>query len=377
MTKGIFEPNDGGSLMIHSKQKKSPVFKRAAILIGSLCLVFLLISAEAPEAKDQKAGLKHVAPEDVGWSSKKLEEAKAFAEKINSAAVMVLFDGKVFISWGNVGTKYHVHSIRKPFLSALYGIYWGRGKINLNATLEELNIDDIPPSLTKEEKMATVSDLLKSRSGVYHEAAAETRDMVGMRPLRGSHPPGTFFYYNNWDFNALGTIFEKMTGAKIFEAFKREIAEPIGMEDFSLDDCQYSYEEKKSKHPAYNFRMTARDMARFGLLYQRKGNWNGRQIIPQDWIEKSTQAYSIVDEKLGVGYGYMWDVVKPGLGFSNILFDGKGGFYHTGVGIHTLSVLPEHKIVYIYRYDTDGEYKDPGDATIQLVSMIMNARLSK
>jgi len=363
--------------MMLSKQKKTLVFKRAVLLIGSFCLVFLWVGAKAAQVKDKKSGLEYVAPEDVGWSSKKLEEAKAFAEKINSAAVMVLYDGKVFISWGNVARKYHIHSIRKPLLSALYGIYWGRGKINLDVTLEELNIDDIPPSLTKEEKTATVGDLLKSRSGIYHEATAESRGMAEARPKRGSHPPGTFYYYNNWDFNALGTIFEKVTGAKIFEAFKKEIAEPIGMEDFSLDDCRYSYEENKSKHPAYNFRLTARDMARFGLLYLRKGNWNGRQIIPQDWIEKSTKAYSIVDEKMGVGYGYMWNVVKPGTAFSNILFDGKGGFYHTGVGIHTLSVLPEHKLVYIYRYDTDGEYQDPGEATIQLVSMIMNARLSK
>jgi CubicO group peptidase (beta-lactamase class C family) len=149
------------------------------------------------------------------------------------------------------------------------------------------------------------------------------------------------------------------------------------MEDFSLDDCQYSYEEDKSRHPAYNFRMSARDMARFGLLYLRKGNWKGRQIIPQDWIEKSTTPYSVVSEEMGVGYGYMWNVVQPGTRFSNILFDGKGGFYHTGVGIHTLAVLPDHKLVYVYRYDTDGEYQDPGEATIQLVSMIMNARLSK
>ena len=290
------------------KQKGVLMFKRAAILIGSLCFAFLLFSAQAPKVQDIKVGLEYVVPEDVGWSSQKLEEAKAFAEKINSAAV---------------------------------------------------------------------SDLLKSRSGVYHEAAAESEDMVETRPTRGSHPHDTFFYYNNWDFNALGTIFEKVTGAKIFEAFKREIAEPIGMEDFSLDDCQYSYEGNKSKHPAYNFRMTARDMARFGLLYLRKGNWNGRQIIPEDWIEKSTAAYSNVNEELGLGYGYMWNVVKPGVGFSNIIFNGKGGFYHTGVGIHTLSVLPEHKVVYIYRYDTDGEFQDPGEATIQLVSMILNARLSK
>lgn len=359
------------------EQKRTLAFKRSVHLIGSLCLGFLWVGAQAPEAKDRKAGLEYVAPEDVGWSSQKLEEAKAFAEKINSAAVMVLYDGKVFISWGNVAKKYRIHSIRKPLLSALYGIYRSRGKINLEATLEELGIDDIPPSLSGEEKMATVGDLLKSCSGVYHEAAAESRDMVEARPARGSHPHGTFFYYNNWDFNALGAIFEKVTGAKIFEAFKKEIAEPIGMEDFNLEDCEYSYEENKSKHPAYNFRLSARDMARFGLLYMRKGNWQGQQIIPQDWIETSTRVHSVINEEMGLGYGYMWNVVLPGAGFSNMLFNGKGGFFHTGVGIHALSVLPEHKIVYIYRYDTDGAFQDPGDATIQLVSMILNARLSQ
>jgi CubicO group peptidase (beta-lactamase class C family) len=360
-----------------SVQKKTRLLKSAAILIGSTCLVVLSICALSYEGKDKKAGLRVISPEDAGWSSKKLEEAKAFAEKINSAAVMVLYDGKVFISWGNVATKYSIHSIRKPLLSALYGIFWGRGKINLSATLEDLNIDDILPALTPEEKKATVEDLLKSRSGVYHEAAAESRDMIGARPARGSHPHDTFYYYNNWDFNTLGTIFEQMTGAKIFEAFKKEIADPIGMEDFSLDDCRYSYEKDKSKHPAYNFRMTARDMARFGLLYLRKGNWNGRQIIPPEWVEKSTKPYSVVSEEMGVGYGYMWNVVLPGGSASNLLFEGKGGFYHTGVGIHTLSVLPEQKLVYVYRYDTDGEFQDPGEATIQLVAMIMNARLSK
>jgi CubicO group peptidase (beta-lactamase class C family) len=363
--------------MIPSKQRRSRPLTRAAAILGSIGLILLSSGCKGEPGPAAKASLEPVAPEAAGWSAQKLEEAKAFADKIHSAAVMVLYDGKVLVSWGNVAAKYYVHSIRKPFLGALFGIYVGRGKIDLDATLEELGIDDIPPALTKEEKRATVRDLLKSRSGVYHEAAAETDEMAAARPARGSHPPGTFFYYNNWDFNALGTIFEKATGVKIFEAFKKEIADPIGMEDFSLDDCQYSYEEGKSSHPAYNFRMTARDMARFGLLYLRKGNWDGRQIVPEDWIEESTQAYSTVSEEMGVGYGFLWNVVRPGSPVSNMLCDGQGAFYHTGVGIHILSVLPAQKLVYVHRYDTDGEYTDPGAATIQLVAMIMNARLPK
>ena len=249
-------------------------------------------------------GLEYVSPEEVGWSSDDLEEARQFSEDIGAAAVMVLYDGKVFIAWGNIAKKYQVHSIRKPFLNALYGIHVERGHLNLDSTMEELNIDDIPPSLTEEESQAKVSDLLKSRSGVYHEAAAEVQAMIDSRPERGSHSPGTFFYYNNWDFNALGTIFENQTGTKIFEEFKAEIADPIGMQDFKVDDGGYYYELDKSIHPAYPFRMTARDMARFGLLYQQDGRWNDKQIISGEWIAESTTAFSIDDES-GSGYGYL------------------------------------------------------------------------
>jgi CubicO group peptidase (beta-lactamase class C family) len=150
------------------KQKNTTSSRGSGILLCLICIIFMLSWDKCAKVQEMDGSLEYVVPEEVGWSSEKLEEAKAFAEKINSAAVMMLYDGKVFISWGNVDKNYKCHSIRKPFLSALYGIYRNRGKINLNATLEELNIDDIPPSLSKEEKQATVRDLLKSRSGVYH-----------------------------------------------------------------------------------------------------------------------------------------------------------------------------------------------------------------
>jgi CubicO group peptidase (beta-lactamase class C family) len=158
----------------------------------------------------------------------------------------VLYDGKVVLSWGDVEKKYPIHSIRKARLNSLYGIYVAKGVIDTSATLEELGIDDIPPVLTEAEKKATVFDLLRSRSGVYHPAAAEADVMVRNRPGRGSHAPGTFFYYNNWDFNALGTIFEQQTGKKIFETFYEDIAKPIGMKDYTPEDGFYMFEDGKS-----------------------------------------------------------------------------------------------------------------------------------
>jgi CubicO group peptidase (beta-lactamase class C family) len=318
--------------------------------------------------------LEYVSPEDVGWSSEKLEEAGRFAEQIGSAAVMAVYDGKVFFSWGEVARNFMVHSIRKPFLSALYGIHVARGEIDLDATLEELDIDDIPPSLTPEEKQATVRDLLKSRSGVYHNAAGEIQAMRDERPERGSHPPDTFYYYNNWDFNVLGTIFEQETGTKIFEEFKRAIADPIGMEDFGAENFQYSFERERSMHPTYAFRMSARDMARFGLLYQRNGVWEGQQIIPIDWIAESTTSYSVRDRELGVGYGYMWNVVPDGSALAGQL--GHPFYYHTGTGVHFLVIVPDLELVIVHRVNTDEDWVDPGEAIGQLLEMIVDARVT-
>jgi len=321
--------------------------------------------------------LETVSPEDVGWSSEKLEEAKAYFNQIGSAAVMALYDGKVFIAWGEVTTKYWCHSIRKCFLSGLYGIHVENENIDLDKTLEELNIDDIPPSLTNEEKQATVCNLIKSRSGVYHEAAAEDQSMIDSRPERGSHAPGTFFYYNNWDFNVAGTIFEQETGTGIFEEFKDQIADQIGMQHFLVEDCYYQYENEKSMHPAYKFRMTAIDMARYGLLYQKNGKWRDNQIISPEWIAESTTLYSTIPVEIDsvttveYGYGCMWYILPEGLGL------GHGGFFHTGIGVHLLAVFPEDKLVLVHRVNTDVEYSTTNEQMWQLVVKIFEARLSE
>jgi CubicO group peptidase (beta-lactamase class C family) len=111
-------------------------------------------------------------PESMGWSSAKLDQAHAYADRIGSAAVMVIDDGVIVASWGDITYKYLCHSMRKSLISALYGIYVADGKIDLTRTLSDLGIDDLTP-LTEVEKTATIANLLSARSGVYIEAAGE------------------------------------------------------------------------------------------------------------------------------------------------------------------------------------------------------------
>ncbi|MFC1593301.1 serine hydrolase domain-containing protein [Candidatus Neomarinimicrobiota bacterium] len=315
-----------------------------------------------------------ISPAEAGFSSTKLEEVKDFAQSHNYTGIVAVYDGDVFFSWGNVTYNYKCHSIRKPLLGSLYGIQIDNGNIDISNTLEDLGIDDSPNALTEPEKQATIRDLLKSMSGVYIEAAYETQGAKDTRPERGSHDPGTYFYYNNWDFNTLGTIFEEETGTAIFEEFKNQIAGPIGMEDFNVNNCEYIYELDLSQHPAYTFRMSTRDMARFGVLHQQDGNWDGDQIISNNWISESTTTYAIGDSTLGLGYGYLWATIPEGSPASQII--GTTGYYHSGAGGHLLLVLPSMKLVIVERINTDGNYVvDPGDAMMQIAKMIIDAKM--
>jgi CubicO group peptidase (beta-lactamase class C family) len=298
-------------------------------------------------------------PEERGWSSGKLAAAKAFADSLDTAAVMIIDDGVVVYQWGETSKRFNVHSIRKSFLSALYGVAVERKEINLNSTLDQLGIDDNVPSLTTEEKKARVIDLLKARSGIYHPALYETASMKAMRPLRGSHPPRSFWFYNNWDFNALGTIYESATHDSIYHSFDERIAQRIGMEDYVFKDQEY-VTGPDSIHRAYPFRMTARDMARFGLMYLREGRWRDRQIVPKSWVRESTTAYSVADGNVNdgySGYGYLWWVAVNGNQFPNVDVP-DGSFSAWGAGGHFIEVIPPMKLVIVHRVDTDDEKKE-------------------
>ena len=275
---------------------------------------------------------------------------------IRSSAVIIVHHGKVVAEWGDTTKRTELASVRKSLLSALIGIAVSEHLINLDSTLGELNIDDNPPTLTEVEKGATVRQLLEARSGVYHRALYETPGMAKNRPPRYSHAPGTFWYYNNWDFNALGTIYERATGTGIFDALNHKIARPIGMQDYRPQDGSYVRGEA-SIHAAYPIRMSARDLARFALLYLRKGNWAGRQIVPQAWVQESTHAYS--RSPFGEGYGYLWwtdfldGTVAPTVTLP------EGSFMALGAGGQYAVVVPALDLVMVHRVDREAGIPEP------------------
>lgn len=275
------------------------------------------------------------------WSRPRLEEVSRVLSQGGSTALMVVESGRPVFQWGDAARKSSVASVRKSLLNILYGIFIAEGQIDPAATLADLEIDDVEP-LTEPERRATVADLLKARSGVYHPAVYGTdRD----RPARGSHSAGEFFFYNNWDFNVLATVLERQTGIPVFKAFAERVAASLGMEDFDESDCRYQH-GSESCHPVYKMRLSARDLARVGLLYLRSGLWGEHRIVPESWVRESTRPHS--DLGLGRGYGYLWwtaDSGAPGDGMSVPV----PLFYASGYGGQYIIVMPALDLVVVHR----------------------------
>lgn len=318
-----------------------------------------------------KSWAKAAAPEELGWSSPKLAQARSFSATIGSTAVMIIQDGVVVDAWGEVAVKSNLHSVRKSLLSALIGIAVENGDIDLSSSMGSLGIDDNSPFLTEREKQASVGDLIRARSGVYHAALYETKRMTESKPPRGSHMPGTFWHYNNWDFNTLGTIYEQQTGERIFESFERRIAEPLQMEDFDVDDGEY-FTGDASIHPAYPFRMTARDLARFALLYLREGRWRDQQIVSAGWVAESTASHSNVGPEKG--YGYMWWTGQGEGLFPNVQISAHS-YFAAGYHGQLAFVFPHLDLVIVHRVNTDQTRTDPPSRQIgRLLWLIFSAR---
>ncbi len=198
--------------------------------------------------------------------------------------------------------------------------------------------------------------------------------MKSARPSRGSHAPGTFWYYNNWDFNALGTIYTTQTGKKIGDAFHSQIARPIGMVDFDpAQDMRYQYEESVSRHPAYKFRISARDLARFGLLFLHDGMWGDERILPPGWVTTSTSVHSLASQSgTKSGYGLMWWVTAEGDHGLPV-----GSYTASGSGGQRLTVIPSIDTIIVHLMNTNqrGGPRIGTSTYNKLVSTIIAARL--
>jgi CubicO group peptidase (beta-lactamase class C family) len=281
-----------------------------------------------------------------------------------TTAMLVAVHGNVIFEYGDLSLPSKVASVRKSVLAMLYGNYVVSGKIDTTKTVKDLGLDDRQPFLAIEEH-ATLDQILAARSGIYLPSGNGEQDLES--PKRGAEYPGTHFFYNNWDFNAAGTAFEKLTGRDIYDTLGSDLAGPIGMQDFDRAR-QKKISAPPSIHPEYAMYLSTRDMARLGVLMSRFGLWSGTQVVPADWCRYITTLITPFEEisPTGLrvpgrpdrwGYGVLWWVwdapVFPGGVHNGPL---QGAYSAMGSGGQFITVLPSADLVIAHKVDID---KDP------------------
>ncbi len=354
-----------------------------------LIAAFLLVSLCAySNAQDWDwPGETWAAAEDpaaLGFSPEELARLQSLLAQLNTQALHVSVAGREVFTYGDISDDGYLASVRKSILSMLYGPAVESGQIDLDTSLDELGMDDIQ-GLSAAERQATIRDIISARSGIYHPAA-NGGDNTADAPPRGSQPPGSYFLYNNWDFNAAGAIYEEATGRSVFEALDQELAQPLQFEDFDLSKHKKSGNLERSRYPAYHMHLSARDLARVGHLMLSQGRWRDSRILPPDWVEQMVTPHTQNAEmnprsvrNTGLEYGYMWWLFDDDTSAPPYVgaYAGRGHYGQYLAVFPAIDLVIAHKTKAV-RYQTPEEYaavRVTWEKFMQIVSAVVSARL--
>jgi len=300
--------------------------KKIKYIIFTLVVGFLSCSDETSEPGFISEGIyegeyfpttewKYCSPEQVGANSKLLAEAHSYISNDNFASdgYMIIKDGYIIAEdYFNEFTKEKKHvsySIAKSFTSAVIGIATDKGLINSDEDKISSYYTELHGETVQQwKKDLKISHLLTMTSGInWVEEGVFTNDIFQMSTsdnfveyvLSKSvlNEPGTIWSYNSGESMLLSGIVNLTTGKSMFEFAKENLLKPIG-----IQDIEWNSDSENHTIAGWGISATMHDYARFGYLYMNNGNWDGNQIISEEWITKSITPFRTETPY----YGYLW-----------------------------------------------------------------------
>jgi len=200
-----------------------------------------------------------------------------------------------------------LYSLSKSFTSTAVGLAIAEGKLSRDDEVLKFLPDDAPAEPSNNLKAMRVSDLLRMSTG-HQTEPSRTPDQPWAKTFL-AHPvpfkPGTHFLYNTSATYMLSAIVQKVTGETVLDYLRPRLFEPRGIE-------HPTWETSPQGITAGGFGLNVRteDIARFGQLYLQKGKWQGKQLVPEAWIEAATARQtsngSNPNSDWDQGYGYQF-----------------------------------------------------------------------
>jgi CubicO group peptidase (beta-lactamase class C family) len=324
------------------------------LIIAIVLLVMSALASSGPSIEDLLAvdytplpgdDWEVSAPADQGLDPMLVAELYYNAAELETIySLLVIKNGYLiaedYFNEGSVDQKDRLQSVTKSYTSALVGIALEQGYLS---SVDQKMLDfflEVADQITDPRKeQITIRDLLQMRSGYPWE---ETDPALWDGLLSGYYvplieefplitDPGTEFNYSNLSSNWLGIIVDRATGMNLKAYAEENLFLPLGVEA-----GEWGTDAEGHNNGCADLFMTARDAAKFGLLYLNEGEYRGNQVVPADWVHDSLQRYSEDINLTGgfpanwglsfrdIGYGYQWWSARAGDHLYNLAW-GHGG----------------------------------------------------
>ena len=275
-------------------------------------------------------------------------------ERLDTTAFIVIQDGKILNEQYFKGTGQTDHriswSVAKSFMSGLYGNAVESGQIkSLDDTVESY----VPALKGSAYEGATIRNVLNMASGItfdenYMDPKSDINDMGRVLGLGGSMdkyaagltardvPAGERWKYVSIDTHVAAMVLRAATGKSLHELFNETYSANLGFEG----EPYYMTDGKNVAFALGGLNLTTRDYAKFGQLFLQGGEFNGKQVIPADWVAESTVHSALTrSDRGGTGYGYQWWVPMPQEG------PNAGDFFAVGIYGQYIYVNPARNLV--------------------------------
>ncbi len=255
----------------------------------AILLLVLIIHSNA-----QQSTLQHSTPEAEGVSAKDISAFvnAASGSKTEFHSFILLRHGKVIAEgWWNPyrpDLKHTLYSCSKSFTATAIGFALQEKRLSLDDKVVKFFPADLPDTVSKFLSELSVRDVLMMSDGQSPDptSTVNTRDTNWIKGFLATpiiNEPGTTFLYNSLGTYMLSAMVQKVTGQKTIDYLTPRLFTPLG-----IQGIDWETDTKGINTGGWGLRLKTEDMAKFAELFLQGGKWNGKQIIPADWVKEAS-----------------------------------------------------------------------------------------
>ncbi|MBI5951180.1 MAG: serine hydrolase [Chloroflexi bacterium] len=255
------------------------------------------------------------SPEDQSMNSKILGDMLGAIKEqhLDIHSVLVVRNGYIvsetYFDPYSETVPHHTFSITKSVVSILVGIALDQGKIDrVDRPVLSFFPDRTFQNLDERKKSMTLENLLTMSSGLEWDDNLDFSNMMATqdwvqyvldKPM--VEQPGSQFNYCSGCAHVVSAILEKQTGMSAEEYARKELFDILNISNYV-----WKSDPNGISRGGNGLSLTTRDMAKLGYLFLYQGEWGGKEIVPADWVKKSTQFHMESGREEGTDYGFMW-----------------------------------------------------------------------